>query len=162
MTEKRKHKRFAATAFLNTPVYITPLPPFFGSTLKGKLIDLSAGGMSVNINGYLPQNTLLHLALQFSDGTLIEAIVELRHFRPNGKKTLYGFEFIKIDSKLSDKINQMSSEFIDCENRIQKQESNICRNSCAFFSLCSKEQKNIIDNSTPINKEIHITFQKVV
>ncbi len=139
--ERRKHKRFSATAFLKMPVRLTPLAPYFGREVKGELIDLSAGGMALLISDIIPQGTALKITLLFPDHSKIDSIVDVRRVVPHGKKFLIGIEFLDLPGAMEQKIEKMSSDYIDCEGRIQKAEKDVCHTDCAFFSMCTKKQK---------------------
>ena len=139
---KRKHKRFSATAFLNKPVNLQPLPPFFGTPLKGEMIDLSAGGMAILMQEIIPQKTKLGLSITFPDKSVLDCKMEVKRVVPNGKKYLIGFEFLNISSDWEEKIERMSSNYIDCESRIQKQETDVCHSECSFYPMCKKEQRH--------------------
>ncbi|MCG3205483.1 MAG: hypothetical protein KCHDKBKB_02204 [Elusimicrobia bacterium] len=146
--ERRKYKRFSATAFLNRPVTLTPVPPFFGKPIKGKLIDLSAGGLSMLIHQIIPQGTHLQLTLVFPDQTRLECETQVKHMLPRDRNYLHGFEFLNIDPSWVTRINDMSSHFIDCERRIQSADINPCIGSqCAFFNMCNKQERvNLLVN----------------
>jgi len=139
--DKRKNHRIAATAFMNMPVTLAPLPPYFGHTLKGRLIDLSSTGMALLINELIPLGTRLEMDLKFPDQTEMGTLVEVKHALPKDRKYLHGFEFLSIPAHLSEKLEKMSHDYIDCEGRIQNEAQEICRTDCSFFSLCKKPQK---------------------
>jgi c-di-GMP-binding flagellar brake protein YcgR len=139
--ERRKHARFTATAFINRPVYLTPLPPYFGHPVKGKLIDLSAGGMAILINEMIPQETLLNLKITFPDHSAIDSIVKVRRVAERGRSHLHGIEFLTLPVEMAEKIQRMSSDYINCETRIQQGLKEVCQTDCAFFTMCGKKEK---------------------
>jgi len=141
--EKRKHKRFAATAFLNTPVYLDPLPPYFGTSLKGKLIDLSGGGMAILIDEFIPAMARLSLAMTFPDKMKLDSIVEIKRIVPRDNKYLIGIEFLTIPLVMQQKIDAMSSDYVDCESRIREKSAEICRTNCAFYGMCTKTERTV-------------------
>lgn len=138
---RRKHPRISATAFLNMPIRLNPLPPFFGKPLTGRLIDLSAGGLSLLIEELIPQGSVLEATIRFPDQTEFKVIVEVRHAFPKDRKFLHGFEFLTLPAYWSAKIEKMSNDYIDCETRIQSNTSEICHLDCAFYTLCTKAQR---------------------
>jgi PilZ domain len=138
---KRKYKRFSATAFLNKPVNLQPLPPFFGDPIKGHMIDLSAGGMAILMNEIIPQKTKLSIGITFPNQTPLQCKAEVKRVVPRGKKYLIGFEFLNLPTEWVDKIERMSTDYIDCESRIQKGETEVCETNCSFFSMCNKVQR---------------------
>jgi hypothetical protein len=140
-SERRKHTRFSATAFLNRPVYLTPLPPYFGHPVKGKLIDLSAGGMAILINEMIPQETLLNLKITFPDHSVIDSIVKVRRVSEKGRSHVHGIEFLTLTADMAEKIEKMSSDYINCETRIHAGQKEVCHTNCAFFTMCGKKEK---------------------
>lgn len=138
---RRKHKRFSATAFLNVPVVVSPIAPYFGRVLKGKLIDLSSGGMALLIDELIPQGSKLDLMLRFPDQSELQTLVDIKHVFPRGRKYLHGLEFLTIPDYMVKKIESMSSAYIDCENRIQHGENEICVANCSFFNMCTKKER---------------------
>jgi hypothetical protein len=157
--ERRQHKRFTATAFLNKSVHLSPVPPFFGHSVKGRLIDLSAGGLAVLIEEVIPHGTFLNLKLTFPDHSHIESIVCVRHVVPKGQSLLHGFEFLTLDSNGKERLDRMSNDFIDCESRIQSESQEICHTNCAFFSMCAKKEK--INPVLDVEKDIELTFEEI-
>jgi len=146
--ERRKHHRFSATAFLNRPVTLTPIPPFIGKPVKGRLIDLSAGGLALLIGQIIPQETKLKLTLTFPDHSRLEAVTEVKHMVPRERHYLIGLEFLTIDPAWVARIDKMSADYIDCEQRINGNSMSPCIGAdCAFFTMCSKpERTNLLVN----------------
>jgi len=138
---KRKFTRFSATAFLNMPIVLDPLPPFFGDKVKGRLIDMSAGGMSLIISELIPLKSKLHLVMRFPDKTTMKCNIEVRHAQPRDRDFLHGFKFLNLPYYIGNKIDTMSNDYIDCETRIQKKESEICISKCTFYNMCTKSQR---------------------
>jgi hypothetical protein len=155
--ERRKHKRFSATAFLTTPVYLSPLPPYFGHPVKGKLIDLSAGGLSVLIGEIIPQETFLTMLLTFPDHSTIESVIKVRHVLPRGRAFLHGIEFLNPPQIMVEKISRMSEDYIDCESRIQSKAAEVCRTNCAFFTMCSKPER--LNPVLDVNTSLELAFK---
>ncbi len=151
--ERRRHKRFSATAFLNMPVYLEPLPPYFGKSLKGKLIDLSAGGMAILIEEFIPPQARLNLALTFPDKSMLESIVEIKHAVPKDKQYLIGIEFLTVPLSVQQRIEKMSSDYVDCEARIERNLGDVCRTDCGFYNFCTKQQRSVplIDPDVVLN-----------
>jgi c-di-GMP-binding flagellar brake protein YcgR len=140
-TERRRYKRFTATAFLKMPVLLSPVPPFFGKPIKGKMIDLSAGGLALLIDEVIPLNTKLNMKLSFPNNVAVNATVQVRRLVPRENKYLMGMEFIVISEESKEMIDRMSSDYIDCETRIAEKARDVCRAECAFMSMCTKAAK---------------------
>lgn len=158
--ERRKHKRFSATAFLNRPVHLRPLPPLFSEDLKGRLIDLSAGGMAIVINQSLPVDSMLDLNLRFPDGSELNALVQVRHVMVRDPKhILHGIEFVAVDPDMATRIDRMSGDYINCESRIIAGTNPICRAECAFFTMCTKKEK--LEPVPEVEKSIEVSFRPV-
>ncbi len=157
--ERRKHKRFSATAFINIPVLLEPLPPYFGNSIKGKLIDLSAGGMAILIDQYIPALTRLSLGMAFPDKTVLDSIIEIKRTIPKDNKYLIGIEFLTISVQAQNRIEAMSAAYIDCESRIRDKVPEICRTDCAFYGMCTKSERlvPVVDLDVALN----LVFQKL-
>jgi c-di-GMP-binding flagellar brake protein YcgR len=155
--ERRRYKRFTATAFLRMPVRLAPVPPFFGRPVKGRLIDLSAGGMALLIDEVIPLNTRLKTVIVFPDQTQLNATALVRRLLPKEKKYMIGLEFQFIDSEMQAKIDRMSTDYIDCEARIREKKQEVCRTNCAFYSLCNKKEK--LDPVVNVDVALEVAFQ---
>ncbi len=140
--ERRKHPRLSATAFLNRPITLVPIKPFVGRAIKGKLIDLSAGGMAMLISQIIPQGTKLQLTVTFPDRSILKTDIEIVHVMPRDRHYVHGVQFLSLDPMWIDRLTKMSADFIDCEQRIQRNDLNPCTGtSCAFFTMCNKPQR---------------------
>lgn len=159
MNNRRRYKRFSATAFLNVPVDITPFPPFFGSSIKGKVIDLSAGGMAILIKEAIPMDRKLFLTLRFPDDTRLSCAVQVRYVMPREKRYLHGIEFLDLAPDMMQKIDRMSNNYIDCEYRIQAKAVKICTATCSFYSMCTKPQKK--ETLTDPLVKLELVFQQL-
>lgn len=159
MVEKRKHQRFSATAFLNMPIELNALPPFFSHSVKGKLIDLSAGGMAILINEVIPMGTKLDLKVRFPDHSYLESIILVKRVVPRSRKFLIGIEFLTVPGFMEKKIEKMSADYIDCESRINEGSTEICRVDCAFFTMCKKKER--VDPVVDLDKMLEITFEQL-
>jgi hypothetical protein len=157
--ERRKHRRFSATAFLNRAVHLFPLPLYFGHDIKGKLIDLSAGGISILIGELIPQGTFLNLKMTFPDHTVMESVVNAKYVFPRGKQFLHGFEFLTLSPQMAERIAKMSTDYIDCEARIKAEQKEICQSNCAFFTMCNKEEK--MELVTEIETTLDLALQEI-
>ncbi len=154
--ERRKHPRFSATAFLNRPVLLAPLPPYFGYTVEGRLVDLSAGGMAIFIDELIPPESDFQLEITFPDHTVIATAVRVRYTSKKGSGYLHGIEFLALAPEMAVKITQMSADYIDCEQRIAARDENPCRADCAFFAMCRKRQK--VNTTTPRHSALELVF----
>lgn len=154
--ERRKHKRFAATAFLGMPVTLTPFPPYFGHAVSGELIDLSAGGLAILIDEIIPQSSVLNLSITFPNHSKLECVSRIVRVEARGSKFLHGIEFDTLPTYWEEKIERMSTNYIDCENRIQNKAAEVCRSDCAFFNFCSKPQK--INPTVNVDQALEIAF----
>jgi len=140
-SNRRKHPRFSATAFLDMPVILSPLPPFFGSVIKGTLIDLSAGGMALLMKEVIPAGTNLFLTVRFPDLTVMGCSIQVKRMMPRDNAYLHGIEFIDSSPEMQDRIEQMSRDYVDCESRIQMKKIDVCTQYCSFYAMCSKSHK---------------------
>jgi len=149
--DKRRHKRFRSTAFLGTPLLLTPLPPFFGLPLEGQVIDLSGGGMAVLINKELPANTKMHMELKFPKGAVLACHVMVRRTSGCTGGYLTGIEFLDLPEPMISQIDKMAQDYNACDDRIEREETPVCRPECNFFSVCDKSQKKAMDRNEDIS-----------
>jgi|GEM_PF-5019978 len=156
--DRRKFLRFRSTVFSGIQVHLSPLPPFFGVNVDGILIDLSAGGMALQIPELIPDKTKLQLELMFPDHSVLRSNVNIRRVQKTKTGFLIGIEFLDLPDFMAKKINRMSRDFLDCESRIKARAASICLPECAFFSMCDKTQKkDLVKN---MDASIHIKFKK--
>jgi hypothetical protein len=127
--------------------------------VKGKLIDLSSGGISILIKELIPQGTYLNMKMTFPDHTVMESIVNAKYVFPRDKQFLLGFEFLTLAPQMAERISQMSSDYIDCEARIKSQVKDVCQTNCAFFTMCNKEEK--LNMVTQIETALDLAFQEI-
>jgi len=159
--ERRKYKRFAATAFLNRPVALTPLAPFIGKPIRGKLIDLSAGGLSILIQQMIPLGTKLNLKLSFPDQSVLQCEAEIRHMVPKDKFYLHGLQFELVDPLIAAHIEKMSTDYIDCEQRIVNNHMAPCiGRQCAFFAMCNKQERT--ERVLQHEEDLLLSFSRVI
>jgi len=137
----RKFKRFSASAFLNIKVKLAPLPPYFGDPTFGHLIDLSAGGLALQVGELIPQHSRWALIVSFPDRTELKAIVQVRHVSKRNQMYLHGLEFLNISELMSTKIDQMATDYLECDERIENKDPKICLENCSFFNVCTKPQR---------------------
>lgn len=156
--ERRQHQRFSATAFLDRPVSLTPLLPFFGQRIEGKLIDLSAGGLAIAIRQIIPQQTELALTVLFPDGSTLESLIEVVHVIPKGRYYLHGVKFLTLAPEMAARIDAMSTDYLECETRIQKAKGPVCVRECAFFKMCTKREK--LDPVPAQGNRLTLRFEK--
>jgi len=159
LMEKRRNRRMAATPFIDIPVHVAPLLPFFSHVAKGKLIDLSAGGMAVAISESIPQGTKVELGIIFPDKSLLTCLAQITRVIPRGKNALHGVEFLNLNQEWAAKIEKMSSDYFDCESRIHNGEPEPCLVDCSFYGICSKPQKRELLLDPEIS--LDITFRNL-
>lgn len=137
-----------------------PLPPYIGKQVRGKLIDLSAGGMSLLIPQIIPLGTKLRLKLVFPDQTKLECDAEVRHMLPRDRSFLHGLQFDGLAADVSERIGKMSADYIDCEQRILNNHLSPCiGDKCAFFTMCSKQER--IDHIQRQEEDLLLTMSRV-
>jgi len=144
--DRRKHLRFESSIFAGVPVILSPLPPFFGESIKGKVRNLSAGGIALLIDELIPEKTKLDMELTFPDHSLLKSKVHILHIKAIKKRYLTGIHFVDLPKFMEEKINNMARDFLSCESRIKDKKKDVCLPECTFFSLCNKkEKKNLIE-----------------
>ncbi|MBI4051789.1 MAG: PilZ domain-containing protein [Elusimicrobia bacterium] len=93
-SEKRKHPRFPVglTLELHAPGQLV-------SRGRGKIVDLSVGGMSFETNAELEESTSLYLRINVP----LEIRGDVRHIRQTGHIHRYGVRFHKMGAVTADK-----------------------------------------------------------
>jgi hypothetical protein len=145
--EKRQHPRFRSTAFLGTPIHLTPLPPFFGVPIEGQVIDLSGGGMAVLLGEALPAETKMSMELKFPSGLILACHVVARRTSACTGGFLTGIQFLDLPEKMVIQIDHMARDYNECDIRIENQVMPVCQTDCSFFSVCEKFQKRALVRS---------------
>ncbi len=140
-SERRKYQRFSSTAFLGTPLHLTPVPPFFGSPIDGQVIDLSGGGMAVLIREAIPSKTKLFMELKFPSGAVLACHVAICRTAKSAGGFLTGIQFLDMPDAMAGQIDRMAQDYNDCDGRIAANAPEICRADCSFLSICEKPQK---------------------
>lgn len=89
----------------------------------------------------IPQGHQYWMTLAFPDRSVLETPIEIRHVLPRGQAYLIGVEFLKIPDYMRKKVEAMSTDYLECEERISAHIKNVCLTDCAFFTMCNKPQK---------------------
>jgi len=154
--DRRHHPRFRSTAFSGIPIRLKPLPPYFGDTLPGTLVDLSAGGMAIRIDEVIPEKTKLDMELIFPDRTVLKSKVNICRTAKKNKEYLIGIEFMGLPEFMKEKINKMSFDFLACEKRIKDKAAEICLAQCTFFNICDKPQKATLLKKMEVHLKLNL------
>lgn len=141
LIKTRKYQRFSSPEMANAQVNLKTIPPAVEKSYEGRLLNISAGGMALLMDQKLEPGVFLALNLRFMDGSEIETLVQIRHAVPKEKEFIHGFQFISIPSFISEKMATIAKDYNACEDRIQKQDPEICRSNCSFHSMCTKPQR---------------------
>jgi hypothetical protein len=148
--DRRQYPRFAASAFHGMRVKVAPLPPYFGDTIEGKLLDLSVGGVALWMEDLVPKEMELHLELVFPDHSILQSAAKIRRTRKDNDGYFIGIEFLGLPDYMQRKIEQMAKDFLSCENRIRARAQSPCRLDCAFFDSCDKPQKKDMEGAAEL------------
>jgi hypothetical protein len=99
------------------------------------------------------------LAVRFPDGMKIESVVRVSRVMPKGRKYLHGIEFLNLQEAMVARIDQMSSDYINCESRIAENAPEVCTEGCSFFTMCAKPQKK--EPAVQENVALELEFKPV-
>jgi hypothetical protein len=105
------------------------------------LVDLSAGGLSM-ICFALPQMTK-DLTFSMTLPGLVNAKLKGKIVRARRKGETYqvAIEFTEFQDKWAHLINKLAKAHSVCDERLTQGDRHFCFKECAFFTLCSKEEK---------------------
>jgi c-di-GMP-binding flagellar brake protein YcgR len=148
--DRRQYPRFSASAFNGMRVQVAPLPPYFGDTIEGKLLDLSVGGIALWIDELVPKEMQLHLELTFPDHSILTSPARIRRATKLSEGFSIGIEFLGLPDYMQHKIEKMAKDFLSCENRIKARAQSPCRMDCAFFDACDKPQKKDMESAAEL------------
>ena len=154
--DRRKHPRISIAADLAEPVEITflqKIPSEDGSAnhikaqrIPAILANISTGGMAMvafgakEIFAHVNKIQLVSNIPGLDNSKIEGKLVHVRH--REGIQTL-GVRFTTIAKKLKQRICHIVNDYADCETRISLHIPEVCvGNSCHFFNLCKKTQKN--------------------
>jgi hypothetical protein len=154
--ERRKYLRFHDIFFGNAEVCLEPVPPLFGDSARGCLIDLSAGGMALLLTEVLPKNLLLKMTLTLPDGFVVDSVVRVCRISACGATGfLHGIEFLNPCPEAAARIDLMAQDSITCSERIARGEPKVCQNTCSLIGVCKRIQ---CEAKSP--KPVEMTFQR--
>jgi c-di-GMP-binding flagellar brake protein YcgR len=142
--ERRKYKRIPAISMVKETM-IESEALKLRKEIPAILFNLSAGGMALITFLSLPRDALISLNFNL-DGLKLKD-VEGRVVRVEGRKKTYliVIAFTKITDELKKHINTMADAFDFCETRILMGEKDVCSMRCAYYELCSKPVKMVVD-----------------
>jgi hypothetical protein len=72
---------------------------------------------------------------------MMEANIRIRHVVPHKGRYMIGIEFLDLADFIQSKLERISKDFLECEERISVRAPEICRLDCSFFNICDKMQK---------------------
>ena len=102
-SERRKHRRVN----LEFPVAVTVGGA--GKVIKGASVNLSAGGMAVVMDGFIPLGKNLNVSFELQEGTVFEKITaKILRTQDVEDKFIYGLEFLNISPAGVAKINAIT------------------------------------------------------
>lgn len=146
--ERRKHPRFSDRILAGAKVDMVPVPPLYGETISGYLIDLSAGGMAILTTDLIPKKVFLRLTMTFPDGFVLESVITVRRVIKQGGSGdfLHGIEFLNPSPEMIERIEEIAKDILACNQRTKEGASEICVSSCGLRKICKRPQcveKNI-------------------
>jgi len=142
--ERRKYKRVPTISIVKEALIESPALKL-KREIPAILSNLSAGGMALITFLSLPLDAIISLSFNIDGLKLKDA--EGRVVRVEGKKNTYliVIAFTKIRAEVKNRINMMADAFDLCETRILMGEKDVCSMRCAYYELCSKPVKMVVD-----------------
>ena len=102
-SERRKHRRVK----LEFPVAVTVGAA--GKVIQGTSVNISAGGMAVIMDGFIPLGKNLTVSFELQDGVVFEKITaKILRTQDVEDRFIYGLEFLNISPQGAAKINAMT------------------------------------------------------
>jgi len=142
--ERRKYKRVPTISIVKEALIESPALKL-KREIPAILSNLSAGGMALITFLSLPLDAIISLSFNIDGLKLKDA--EGRVVRVEGKKNIYliVIAFTKIRTEVKNRINMMADALDLCETRILMGEKDVCSMRCAYYELCSKPVKMVVD-----------------
>jgi hypothetical protein len=150
--ERRKHHRFPVVEGLIEPIDLQIDIPKDGkhdkasnSTPKAQpaiLTNLSAGGMSLLTFVEPPHAHVFDMKFELPGLNHVPVVGKVVRVHAKGETFNVGIQFIKIEKKQQQHINDMAVDHLDCETRISLNLPEACVPTCRFHWLCHKPQKS--------------------
>lgn len=141
---KRKHIRTPILLGALPPAKMTFFKPFYHGPFEVEIQDLSAGGMKVYSSEPFPLYFEFALEFQLPGTEVIQARAKAVHQVHNERGYEVGVFYTEIGDEVKSVIEAMAKDFDQCEIRIKNEESDVCRQTCRFITLCQKPQKILI------------------
>lgn len=151
--ERRVHKRFSVVDGLVEPITLRYAEPEKRAGAKqdkhalsvksqpAVLTDLSAGGMSLIVFMEPPHAKRFEMDLNIPGLNHVSIEGRVLRIHQKGETFNVAVQFVRIDTKHQDRINEMAEDHLDCETRIALNLPDACVPACHFHWLCRKPQK---------------------
>jgi hypothetical protein len=72
---------------------------------------------------------------------------------------VHGIEFLTLSIAMVDRVERMSTDYMNCELRIRGGAREACRTDCAFYTMCTKKEK--LEIMTSLDRTLNLNFQPV-
>lgn len=138
---KRKAVRFPVIAGKLPPARIELFQPIYHKPFEVIIRDLSEGGMKVESPERLPHHFEFELEFELPKTIRFRTKAKAVFTKKEGQYFDVGVQFVDLDSFVREHIHEMARDWETCEKRIEREESNPCRQDCQALDLCSKPQK---------------------
>lgn len=143
-SNKRKHKRLRIDRTVRVPVHLFPKMPFIGQAISATLINLSAGGMALAIDGTSSKNfsfkkNRIKIHFRLPGKPLQECWGRVTHtWESQSNGCTVGIRFEKCPAQLKQELESMAADNEACDTRIEQTQEAWCIPTCSFFDLCRK------------------------
>lgn len=120
---------------------MTLYQPFYLEPFEVEVRDLSAGGMTLFSSESLPLYFEFGLEFKLPGTNVIQAKAKAMHQVKQEVGYEVGIIFSEIEEPIRRILDNMGLDYQACEDRIRKEEEDVCRKDCSFLSLCQKKEK---------------------
>ncbi|MFN0118257.1 MAG: PilZ domain-containing protein [Elusimicrobiota bacterium] len=138
---RRTYQRLRIDQSIKVQVQIFPVMPFIGETLYAQLVNISEGGMSLQLNSLnekpIKQGQKITLHLRIPGKHPVHCSGKILHVFSLKKGDFLGVKFLKSAGKFGKEIKAMVEDNGACEDRLQQMVP-WCDVSCSFHQLCRK------------------------
>jgi hypothetical protein len=164
VSNKRQHKRLRIDRSVRVPVHLFTKMPFIGEAISASLINLSAGGMALGLDGVVPRKTpkkggRLKIHFRLPGRPLQECWGVVTHVIESGTKGIsIGIRFERCPAQLQQELEHMANDNHACDVRIEQKGNAWCLPTCSFMDLCRKPIRPEPAHSSAIER-IEIALQ---
>ena len=138
MINRRKYSRLPIIKNVAKEMFVSTDRGFF----QGLIINLSSGGLLVLMYEDLPVGTQVCFLFDYPPLETEPIFGEVvRSTQTKAIVREVAIKFTKINTLDTKKINRLTIDYTDCENKIMLGALDVCNKKCSYYNFCEKKLK---------------------